>query len=302
MSRRSLALVISVLCVTAVVRTTNAAPPSVTLEEARRILPAAAECDDVPCLLEYAYRADTRAGSVALQLWNEGKHVPGVGPDELLDGGFRGMIHLVPQLPLGEHRQHLAWVAAGMHDTERFFAQLFANRAPPPYRWQGVQFRFVRSLQKRRPSAYAFEWTIEYNVRGSLNTSAKAVSETLFHELFHLNDESHGDWSAKHLRADYQSILGKCGAKPKLSCLAPYAPNDTLVRGGTYYAFQQNNGDAVHEYAAELAVRYLKEQGQMLTSGKLTQRAFKCGPAVNRKTWDALISEFFDGRDLVPNC
>lgn len=291
-----------ILFVIAVPRTTNAASPSVTLEEARRILPTAADCNSVPCLLERAYGSDSRAASRALQLWNEGQHVAGVGPDELLDGGFRGTIHLVPQLPLAEHRQHLDWVATGMHDTDRFFAQLFANRAPPPYRWQAVQFRFVRSLVKRRPSAYAFGWTIEYNVRGSLNTNAKAVSETLFHELFHLNDEAHGDWSAKHLQADYRGVLKKCGVKPKLACLAPYAPNDTLVRGGTYYAFQQNNGDAVHEYAAELAVRYLKEQSQMLANGKLTRRAFKCGPAVNGRAWSALVSEFFDGRDLVPAC
>ena len=49
--------------------------------------------------------------------------------------------------------------------------------------------------------------------------------------------------------------------RPKAKCLAPFAPNDTKVRAtGTYYAFQPNNGDAVHEYAAELAVRYFKEQ------------------------------------------
>ena len=48
------------------------------------------------------------------------------------------------------------------------------------------------------------------------------------------------------------------------------------MRGGTYYACQQNNGDTVQEYAAELAVRYFKEQSQMLAAGKLSQRAFKC--------------------------
>jgi hypothetical protein len=87
-----------------------------------------------------------------------------------------------------------------------------------------------------------------------------------------------------------------------VACLAPYAPNDTMVRGGTFYAFQQNNGDPVREYAAELAVRYFKEQSEMRAAGKLARRAFKCGPAQNARAWRALVDEFFAGRDLVPGC
>ena len=75
-----------------------------------------------------------------------------------------------------------------------------------------------------------------------------------------------------------------------------------MVRGGTYYAFQQNNGNSVHEYAAELAVRYFAEQREMLSNGKLARRAFKCGPAENAQAWQALVDEFFAGRDLVPSC
>jgi hypothetical protein len=74
------------------------------------------------------------------------------------------------------------------------------------------------------------------------------------------------------------------------------------VRGGTYYAFQQNNGNGVHEYAAELAVRYWKEQSEMLSKQKLARPAFKCGPSVNARAWRALVTEFFGGRDLVPPC
>ena len=78
--------------------------------------------------------------------------------------------------------------------------------------------------------------------------------------------------------------------------------NDMMVRGGTFYAFQQNNGDTVHEYAAELAVRYFKEQSEWLATGKLTRKAFKCGPPENGRAWSSLVSEFFAGRDLVPPC
>lgn len=52
--------------------------------------------------------------------------------------------------------------------------------------------------------------------------------------------------------------------------------------------------------AAELAVRYFKEQSEMLAAQRLARRAFKCGPAENARAWRALIDEFFAGRDLVP--
>jgi hypothetical protein len=214
---------------------------------------------------------------------------------------FRDTGHLVPQLPIGGYRTHMVWVASAMKDIDAFFADVFPKDVTQPaYRWHQLAFKFVRSVGKHTPSAYASAWTIQYNVEGSLLTSATGVRETLWHELFHLNDEQHHDWSAKTLGSDYAAIVKKCG--DKLRCLAPYAPNDTVVRGGTFYAFQQNNGDSVHEYAAELAVRYYKEQTEMRAHGKLSRRAFKCGPAENARAWKALVDEFFAGRDLVPAC
>ena len=223
-----------------------------------------------------------------------------VGQDEIMDGGYRGKIHLVPQLPTGRYKKHLTWVTSAMADIDAFFAGLELPE-PAPYRWRDLAFHFVRSVGKRTPSAYATSWTITYNVEGSLLTSADGVRETIFHELFHLNDEAHGGWSTKTLGADYAAIVKKCGTKVR--CLAPYAPNDTKVRAsGTYYAFQPNNGDGVHEYAAELAVRYWKEQREVAAHGKLAHRAFKCGPAENARAWQLLVDEFFAGRDAVPAC
>ncbi|HEX7843911.1 MAG TPA: hypothetical protein VF469_40830 [Kofleriaceae bacterium] len=276
--------------------------PAIDLDHARALLPGGGECGDVPCLIERAYKLDDKAKELALGLWSDSGDLAGVGPDEIMDGGYRGKIHLVPQLPIGPHRRHLAWVAEAMRSIDRFFHDAFADQPPPRYRWHHLAFRFVRSIEKRTPSAYATSWAIEYNVAGSLLTSADGVRETLFHELFHDNDEDHGDWSAKHLQTDYAQILARCGKAAAVACLAPYAPNNTMVRGGTFYAFQQNNGDAVHEYAAELAVRYFKEQHEMLAAGKLAHRAFKCGPAENARAWRALVDEFFAGRDLVPAC
>jgi hypothetical protein len=55
-------------------------------------------------------------------------------------------------------------------------------------------------------------------------------------------------------------------------------------------------------YAAELAVRYWREQTDMLRTKKLAKRAFKCGSAENARAWKALIDEFFARRDLAPAC
>ena len=289
----------------------RAAPAAAPPDAAPAISLAAAEgllaldrttgCSEVACVIERAYHADPRARALALTLFAATGDVAGLGADELMDGGYRGTIHLVPQLPVGVYRKHLSWVVDAATTFDTFFAELFADQPPPAYRWHALGLRFVRSIKKRTPSAYAVQWTIAYNVEGSLLTSATGVRETLWHELFHLNDEAHGDWSAKTLQKDYAAIVARCGAK--VTCLAPFAPNTTKVRAsGTYYAFQPNNGVGAREYAAELTVRYFKEQNEMLRTGKLARAAFKCGPPENARAWASLVTEFFSGRDLVPAC
>jgi hypothetical protein len=245
---------------------------------------------------------DKKAKALADALNQDLEHDIRAGADEIMDGGYRGKIHLVPQLPEGKYRQQLVWVDKALHAIDDFFAGFTTK---PKYRWRKLDLKFVRSVGKRTPSAYAMGWTITHNVVGSLLTSERGVRETYFHELFHLNDFDHGDWSAKTLANDYDAIVKKCGVTgtKAVKCLGPFAPNDTKVRAsGTYYAFQPNNGDAVHEYAAELAVRYFKEQSEMATNGKLARQAFKCGPAENARAWKGLVDEFFSGRDLVPAC
>jgi hypothetical protein len=306
-----LVVVAAAACTAPAPRVTALAPPAfraggapqVTLDEARQLLPdAPPSCADIECLIERSYARDAKAQAIALALYRASGDVAGVGPDELMDGGYRGKIHLVPELPVGKYRTHLTWVADSLRSIDGLFQKLYDQRPGPAYRWRALQLRFVRSVGKRTPSAYAMGWIVEYNVEGSLLTSFAGVRETLFHEVFHANDGAHGDWSPKALRKDYDAILKRCGPKLTNRCLAPYAPNGTVVRGGLYYAFQQNNGDPVHEYAAELAVRYWKEQSEMLSAGKLSRKAFKCGPPENARSWKALVDEFFGGRDLTPRC
>jgi hypothetical protein len=257
--------------------------------------------DRAHCLISTRFEADAEAAKIAIDLFDATGSVAGVEVDQEMDGGFRGRIHIVPEVPIGPHRRHLAWIAGASRDFDAFFERLAAGApAPVRYRHRPLAFRFFRSVNRTTPSAYAGTWTVSYNVVGSLLVSADAVRETLFHELFHVNDAAHGDWSPRNLRATFDAIVARCGTR--MACLRPYAPTDTTVRGGTYYAFQPDNGEAVHEYAAELALRYYREQRAAQRGEAPGRPSFKCGPEENRRSWNAVAAEFFGGADAVPPC
>src|SRR5512139_1164343 len=110
--------------------------PRVLVEEARKLFPTAPKsCTDIACMIEDAYADDTKAKAHALALFQDVGDVAGVGPEEVMDGGYRGKIHLVPQLPKGKYRQHVEWVATARKAIDAFFVQLFDGQAPPAYRW-----------------------------------------------------------------------------------------------------------------------------------------------------------------------
>lgn len=266
----------------------------------------------VRCFYDARYAPDPRAASIAHGLLARHGIVAGVERAHMMDGGYRGTLRITPAVPHGDARKHLAWLEASFADFERFFGDLArapGDAGPPatiPYRYRPITLRFMRSdkcegarcTPARTPSAYAWDWTIAYHLDGSLNTSEDAVRETMFHEIFHLNDQARDDWSIRALGPIFDRIVAKCGTRA--ACLAPYAPNDTMVRGGTYYAFQPGNG--VREYAAELAVRYYKEQRAALRGERQPRPRFKCGNAENKAAWDAFVAELFGGVDRAPPC
>jgi hypothetical protein len=254
----------------------------------------------IRCLLRVRFAGDDAARDLALGLYDKLGTVTGVGRDHVMDGGWRGDIHIVPELPVGQHRKHLQWVKSAFEDVDAFFAGLDAKRPAgtrATYRYRTLALRFIRSVGRTTPSAYAQGWEVTYNVSGSLHASADAVRETLFHEIFHTNDADHRQWSTRALSGIADGILATCGQKT--ACLAPYAPGTTMVRGGTYYAFQKGNG--VWEYAAELATRYFLEHQAILRGSRHGKAPFKCGPPENAKAWDAIVEEFF-GVDLTGQC
>jgi len=269
----------------------------------------------IRCLVDQRYAGDTKAAGLAHELWVKWKIVAGVEAPHTMDGGYRGMIKIEPAVPLNADRKHLEWIVAAMRDFDQFFDELHrvgADAGSPPsaakrYRFKPIMLRFMRSVAARTPSAYASDWTVAWNLNGSLHTSADAVRETLFHEMFHLNDYAHpssdgSPWSMPALGGIYNDIVKACGATT--TCLTPFTPNGTMVRGGTYYSFQPGND--VREYAAELALRYYRDQRNRLRHPIPAEKPFKCtGPAgdpKNRRAWDLMRDEFFSGIDAVPAC
>ena len=292
------------------------APPAISADEAATLLfpgeaPAAATCVEpdprarIRCLLGKKYEAHASARTTVLSLYDKTGSVIGVEEPYVMEGGFRGSIRIVPEMPVGKYEKHLTWIAEASADFDTFFEGITTRaKAGVHYRHRPISWKFFRSVGRTTPSAYASGWSIGYNVSGSLHGTAEAVRETLFHEIFHLNDAARlagpEQWSRKKLGSLHDAILQKCGTRP--SCLAPYAPMPTMVRGGTYYAFQPNNGDAVNEYGADLAARYYVETRAVLRGDKLGKPAFKCGPEENGRAWKILVDEFFGGVDIIPTC
>jgi hypothetical protein len=265
--------------------------------ELRRICPATLDEDRrVRCLVAHRYEDEPEARELALTLLQETGSLAGLLPEETTEDGRGEKVHLLPARPVGPNREHLVWVIAACRDYKRVLEGL-SSHGPVTFRDRPVDFRFFYSAKGRMPSAFAATRNIGYNLYGAVNVSEDTVRDTLFHELFHLNDGWHGEWSRVALTPIYDRIVGRCGKRR--ACLSPYAPTDTLL-GGTYYAFAPKGG--VREYAAEVALRYYRENRLVLQGKPLPVRPFKCGPSENRQAWDLLAAEFFGGVDRTPSC
>ncbi len=283
---------------------TMSVSPEISRELAQNILfleaPLATPCrqessaDQIRCLIAARYLKDRAASKLAIELYELTGTVVGVLPEQDFEGGYRGRLHLVPRLPTGELRHHLVNVSAALKDFEQFFAQLGSE---PTFRWRALEFRVFESVKRKTPSAFAINWSVAYNVSGSLFGTEAGVRGTLFHEIFHLNDQAHRQWSARKLSAIYERIVGLCGTSVK--CLEPYTPDSIKVYGGTYYDFQPGNG--VHEYAADIGKRYYLEHRALLRQEKQGP-LFKCITDDNATAWQLVVDEFFGGVDLLPAC
>lgn len=277
--------------------------PAITAAQARVLVGGATGCDrgddatQIRCLLEQKLSSDGAALDLARSLYERAGHVVGLLGEQDFDGGYRGVIHLVPQWPMGPERRHLEFTAGALNDIDAFLVdtERLAG-APLAYRWRALQLRFFKSIKRRTPAAFAIDWTVSYNVNGTLNGSLPVVRGLLFHEIFHLNDDG---WSERELSEDYDGIVKKCGTA--VACLEPYVPEPLLVKvkGGTFYSFMPGNG--VREYAADLALRYFKEQREVM-AGRTVKQPFKCRTPQNARAWSKLKERFFGNVDRLPSC
>ena len=258
----------------------------------------------IRCLLTHRFAEDPKARGHALELFALSGDVAVTEEPFVMEGGFRGSIKLVGELPVGKYEKHLAWVLSAKRAMTEFNLAISRhaskNGGRVSYRDSAILWKFARSVGRTTPSAYAGGWEIGWNVSGSLHSTERAVRDTIVHEIFHLNDQEHKVWSRRVLGEIVDSISARCGTK--VACLRPYAPGKTMVRGGTYYAFQPDNGDIAHEYSAELATRYFNEQLAMVRSEKLPEPPFKCAAEENARALALLAEEFFGGVDLTPPC
>lgn len=221
----------------------------------------------------------------------------GVEHASSLHGGWRGVIEIEPQWPVGPHRVHLDHIERAANDYEQFFGALSEHsRSAIRFRWRDIQLALFKSDEGNRSkvSAYAKNGKIGYNVYGALLADERGVRETLFHELFHLNDDG---WSESVLSSVYSRIEETCGHSN--ACLSSYAPNSTMA-SNHIYAFHPDEG--VAEYAAELALRYYREQRQVLLEGDMPSTPFKCQNAENREAWNLMRDQYFGGADAVAAC
>lgn len=252
------------------------------------------------CLLGRRFADDPDALALARALSTKTGALLGLETPTSVDG-YRGeQVDISPALPLHDDRRHLEWLNAGFDATAEFVRAL---RAAAPKKVEFDPFprelRFYKTAERAYPSAYAQAGAVAYNLAGPLHTNPRDVHEVLFHELFHLNDEAHGNWSASTLSGVFDAVVERCGDDHE--CLMTFAPHHTVVPNGTFYAFDPRTRE-VREYAAELALRYFREHEAILAGSEPIIPPFKCLAEENRTAWTQLVEEFFGGVDLSPEC
>ncbi len=254
----------------------------------------------VRTLLSKRYANDPEASVLALALYEKTGSVAGVESPRSFLGTHVGDVDVLPALPIGEYRHHLAWVLSSLEAFATVLQQLgrVADK-PIAFRVTQLPLRFYRTERARFPSAYFVDGSVAYNVHGELHDTEVSSRETLMHELFHLNDARESDWSEGALGPIYDHIALKCHGSD--ACLRRYAPHETRVAGGTFYAFHSATG-SVAEYGAELAIRYYREQRARIVGIPMKAPPFKCRAPENLAAWNLLAETFFGGADLVPPC
>lgn len=257
------------------------------------------EREHADCLLRYRFGTDERALGLARALASHGTLI-GVETRGEIEG-YRGeTVELIPALPLGDHAHHLDWIRGSLVHYDGFLRSIAVHATKPiAFAAKPDGFVFFRTNEGTYPSAFCAGGFIAYNLDGPLHAERRTMHETLFHELFHLSDQRAGDWSEDALEEIFDAIVDRCDDDH--ACYEPYAPHESLVEDGTFYAFDARTR-SVREYAAEIALTYFLEHEALFAGTPRPGPPFKCRAPENAVAWRRLVDTFFGGVDLTRRC
>ena len=88
----------------------------------------------IRCLLELRYARDPKAAALARELFDSHGILAGLEKEQDFNGGYRGILHLVPELPVDAERKHIEWMASAYRDFDAFFAGLVPAGTTIAYR------------------------------------------------------------------------------------------------------------------------------------------------------------------------
>ena len=150
--------------------------PAVAFADAKKLFPdAPRECADAECLIEHAYARDPRPGARARALQRTAATSPASAPTRSSTAGTAARS---TSSRSGRSASTASTCSGPPTRSPRSTtsSRSSSTTAAPAYRWRALQLRFVRSVGKRTPSAYALGWIVEYNVEGSLLDSSPACA------------------------------------------------------------------------------------------------------------------------------
>jgi len=271
------------------------------------------------CLIDFRFSADHEARLLARALYEHSHVLPAISPRVEIEG-YRGTrVAILPATPIDKQRHHLRWLRRSLDSFESFISEVSA-RAPRKVTFdvRPEVIVFFRTAGSSYPSAFVDGRAISYNLDGPLHRRWRDMHETLFHELFHVNDGQRDNWSEQQLVGVFDAILDRCSASSAKGvgserCFRPFAPypfsaskartdpGAAATAHDALYAFDERTRE-VREYAAEVALRYFLEHERIFNHEEPIRPPFKCLNALNARAWTLMADEFFGGLDLAPRC
>ena len=99
-----------------------------TAKSALKKCPQADTAARIQCMLRTRYRRDRRAYRMVRKIYVQSGWVVGLEPAWWMNGGWRGRVRIVPQLPIRRYRYHLRYLQKTVRDYRFFFKNLILRK------------------------------------------------------------------------------------------------------------------------------------------------------------------------------